>query len=125
LPFISLASIHFLGAYFTYGIENLGANEQIGAIDFGISYISTKRACENRQREIDGRSPSDVQKEGEHEWNELMNMIVVEGKKTDKRIFYSSLYVHIYSSILIFFFFFLILTVVLCSLVSFLVFFSY
>lgn len=82
----------YLGAYFTYNVDDIAAHELIGAYDLGVSYISTQRACENRKREVAGKSASEVKRDGDAEWNDVLNLIVVEGPERAKRIFYSSLY---------------------------------
>jgi predicted alpha-1,2-mannosidase len=60
----------------------------------GISFMSTKRACENLDKRLDGnRSFEYLVKKAEERWNSVLSRIQIEPEKDDdKKLLYSSMY---------------------------------
>ena len=62
----------------------------------GISYVSAKKARSNIREEIGHKKPVEIREEGNKKWNDLLNLIHVEGEHDDEVIFYSSMYVFLW-----------------------------
>lgn len=78
-----------IGAYFSF---NLSSEEEI-MIKVGISYVSIENARENLESEIPGFGFSEVRKNAEEQWENVLSRIIVEGGTADQRtVFYTALY---------------------------------
>jgi predicted alpha-1,2-mannosidase len=77
------------GAYFTFKNKK---GEQV-KMKVGISFISTGKAKQNIEREINHWDFNKVKNKAEDEWNKKLNTIIVKTQNEDqKKIFYSALY---------------------------------
>lgn len=71
---------------FADGIQNIG-------IRYGISFISAEQAKKNLEREIAAYDVDVVAKVARNDWNDALGKIQIQGgDKTDKSVFYTSLY---------------------------------
>ncbi len=62
-------------------------------VRYGISFINEDQARKNLEREVAGKSVTQLQTAGREIWNEALGKIVTEGGTEDERIiFYTSLY---------------------------------
>lgn len=62
-------------------------------LKYGISYVSAASAKNNFEREIAGKSFSDVQEAGQLRWKEIVDLVKVEGgSEAQRRSFYTALY---------------------------------
>ena len=78
-----------IGAYMSY---NFKEPTQV-VVRVGVSYVSIDNARENLEKETNGLSFDEIQKETARNWDELLSKIKVEGgTKDDKTIFYTALY---------------------------------
>ena len=78
-----------IGAYMSYDFKE---PTQV-VVKIGVSYVSIDNARENLEKETDGLSFDEIQKETARNWDELLSKIKVEGgTKDDKTIFYTALY---------------------------------
>jgi predicted alpha-1,2-mannosidase len=60
---------------------------------YGISFIDEAQAKRNMEREVSGKSVSDLQARGREIWNEALGKIRIEGGTADeKTVFYTSFY---------------------------------
>ena len=60
---------------------------------YGVSFISVEQARKNMERELNGKTFDDIEREGRQEWNDALGKIEVEGGTEDqKTVFYTSLY---------------------------------
>ena len=77
------------GGYFTF---NNKKGDQV-KMKVGISFISTGKAKQNIEREIEHWDFNKVKNDAEEEWNRKLNTIIVRTQNEDqKKIFYSALY---------------------------------
>jgi predicted alpha-1,2-mannosidase len=78
-----------IGAYMSYNFKEPTQVE----VKIGVSYVSIDNARENLEKETNGLSFDEIQKETARNWDELLSKIKVEGgTKDDKTIFYTALY---------------------------------
>ena len=78
-----------IGAYMSYDFKK---PTQV-VVRVGVSYVSIDNARENLEKETNGLSFDEIQKETARNWDELLSKIKVEGgTKDDKTIFYTALY---------------------------------
>ena len=78
-----------IGAYMSYDFKK---PTQV-VVRVGVSYVSIDNARENLDKETNGLSFDEIQKETARNWDELLSKIKVEGgTKDDKTIFYTALY---------------------------------
>lgn len=71
---------------FADGVQNIG-------IRYGISFISAEQAKKNLEREIAAYDVNVVAKIARNDWNDALGKIQIQGgDKTDKGVFYTSLY---------------------------------
>ena len=78
-----------IGAYMTYDFKKPTQVE----VKIAVSYVSIENARENLEKETNGLSFDEIQKETARNWDELLSKIKVEGgTKDDKTIFYTALY---------------------------------
>ena len=78
-----------IGAYMSYDFKK---PTQV-VVRVGVSYVSIDNARENLEKETNGLSFDEIQKETVRNWDELLSKIKVEGgTKDDKTIFYTALY---------------------------------
>lgn len=77
-----------IGAFVGYQTEE---DEQVYA-KIAISFVSTEKAAEYLENEIQGWDFEKVLKTSKDKWNDKLNRIKVEGDESKKRIFYTSLY---------------------------------
>ena len=78
-----------IGAYMSYDFKE---PTQV-VVRVGVSYVSIDNARENLEKETNGLSFDEIQKETARNWDELLSKIKVEGgTKDDKTIFYTALY---------------------------------
>jgi len=62
-------------------------------LHYGISFIDEAQARANMEREVAGKTVSELQSTGEDIWNEALEKINIEGgTHNDKTVFYTSLY---------------------------------
>lgn len=62
-------------------------------VGYGISFIDTKQAKSNFEREIKGKSFEEIKNYGRKIWNDALGKITIEGGTSDdKQVFYTSLY---------------------------------
>ena len=62
-------------------------------VRYGISFIEALQAKKNMEREVQGKSLAEVQRQGRDIWNEALGRISIEGGSDDERsVFYTSLY---------------------------------
>lgn len=70
-----------------------GDNAQTLKLRYGISFISEEQAEKNLEREQKDYNVKQLAEKGRAIWNDVLGKIEVEGdKKTDKEVFYTSLY---------------------------------
>lgn len=78
---------------YIYMVEDRAQDGKTAELRYGVSFISTKQACANMQRELDGRTFDQIELAGRDIWNKALGKIEVEGgTDNDKTIFYTSLY---------------------------------
>ena len=78
-----------IGAYMSYDFKE--PTQMV--VKIGVSYVSIDNARENLEKETNGLSFDEIQKETARNWDELLSKIKVEGgTKDDKTIFYTALY---------------------------------
>lgn len=71
---------------FAAGTRNLN-------VGYGISFIESDQARKNMEREVQGKSVSEVQSAGRDVWNASLGRIQIDGGSEDERtVFYTSLY---------------------------------
>jgi predicted alpha-1,2-mannosidase len=74
-------------------ILSFGKEEKSITIQYGISFISIEQARRNLEREIAGKSLSQVANAGRSAWNSALSKIEIKGGTEDQRtVFYTSLY---------------------------------
>ena len=72
---------------------NFGEGPQQLRIHYGISFIDEEQARKNMEREVAGKSVSELQLEARKIWNEALGKIQIKGGTLNDRIvFYTSLY---------------------------------
>lgn len=68
-------------------------NQNNITVGYGISFIDTKQAKSNFEREIKGKSFEEIKNYGRKIWNDALGKITIEGGTSDdKQVFYTSLY---------------------------------
>ena len=74
-------------------IVNFADDSKPLELQIGFSFVSVKNAKENLEKEMEGKSFSQVRKEATKTWNNLLSKIIVSGgTERQRRIFYSTLY---------------------------------
>ncbi|MGQ8337215.1 GH92 family glycosyl hydrolase [Sunxiuqinia sp. A32] len=62
-------------------------------VKYGISFIDSKQAEANMEREVSGKSVAELHKIGSNVWNDALGKIKIEGGTDDEQtVFYTSLY---------------------------------
>ena len=62
-------------------------------VKYGVSFIDELQARKNMEREVTGKSVTDLQKTGRDIWNQALGKIKIHGGTTNERaVFYTSLY---------------------------------
>lgn len=74
-------------------IVNFADDSKPLELQIGFSFVSIKNAKENLEKEMEGKSFSQVRKDATKTWNNLLSKIIVSGgTERQRRIFYSTLY---------------------------------
>ena len=77
-----------IGAYFSYQFEKPTVVE----VKVGISYVSIENARQNLETEQPGFEFEKLRNQSRDKWNSLLGRIKLQGKDSDKTLFYSALY---------------------------------
>jgi predicted alpha-1,2-mannosidase len=74
-------------------VLSFGDGPQQLKIHYGISFIDEEQARQNMEREVSGKSVSELQLEARKIWNEALGKIQIKGgTENDRKVFYTSLY---------------------------------